>query len=102
MELAFSMGGQKILLCNNATTISKQAREYSSQCKDVAVFDRNSLFVFDFSNVNEQVTSPRPVRGTFFQGVGGDHEKRHYVPVGAPRVSYSGTGQIHCRALGSV
>ena len=55
------------LLLGNARTISKQTRKYFDQtgCRDVAVFDWNAMFIFDFSTFNEGAN--QLVGGTWFQ-----------------------------------
>ncbi|GAD96611.1 hypothetical protein CIMG_02427 [Paecilomyces variotii No. 5] len=46
------------LLQDNAYWLSKQAKKYSRNCEDVAVFDWNAMYIFDFSNVQEDNRVP--------------------------------------------
>lgn len=60
------------LLDNNATWLSKQADKYADTCTEIAAFDWSAMFVFDFKDVNEDLASPKPVRGIFFEEMEGD------------------------------
>lgn len=52
------------LLRDNAEVVSKQASKYSKLCPDIALFDWNSMFIFDFSDEHSDYELPV---GTFFQ-----------------------------------
>lgn len=54
------------LLDGNAIVVSKQAKKYARTCKDVAIFDWNCMMVYDFSDVDEDASPPKPTRGIFF------------------------------------
>ncbi|OXV06471.1 hypothetical protein Egran_05757 [Elaphomyces granulatus] len=54
------------LLAGNAVSLSKQARKYSGSCKDIAVFDWNAMFIFDFYGIREDHLVPKPVKGIYF------------------------------------
>ena len=54
-------------LKRNATIISQQARKYNyyTRCDDVAIFDWNSMFLYDFSTMNEDGPHKTLVSGWF-------------------------------------
>ncbi|KAI9781091.1 MAG: hypothetical protein M1816_002562 [Peltula sp. TS41687] len=56
------------LLRGNAVTLSKQVKKYADTYKvmDVAIFDWNALFIYDFDGMNEDASTPILARGTFF------------------------------------
>lgn len=58
------------LLAGNAILLSKQAKKYSRACKDVAIFDWNSMFIFGFHGVREHSRERRLVRGIYFDESG--------------------------------
>jgi hypothetical protein len=62
------------LLKDNAIILSKQTRKYSKNLNiaDVAIFDWNSIFVFDYSDVDEDSSNPKPARGSWFRETDGD------------------------------
>ncbi|KAL1853031.1 hypothetical protein Plec18170_005613 [Paecilomyces lecythidis] len=53
-------------LTGNAYWLSKQARKYADTCDNIAVFDWNAMFIFDFSDVQEDSRVPRLVKGIYF------------------------------------
>ena len=52
------------LLRDNAEVVSRQASKYANLCPDIALFDWNSMFIFDFSGEDDDDELPL---GTFFQ-----------------------------------
>ena len=50
-------------LKRNTITIAKQTRKYA----DIAVFDRNAMFVFDYKDMDYDSSNPRPAKGTWFR-----------------------------------
>ncbi len=58
-----------------AIALSKQAKKYSRKLhvSDVALFDWNSMFIFDFSGRNENSATPRLARGIWFQEENQNH-----------------------------
>lgn len=52
----------------NAYWLSKQARKYSENVKvpDVAIFDWNAMFIFDFNGMNENAQNPVLASGIWF------------------------------------
>lgn len=56
-------------LKNNAITISRQPTKYSKLCPDIAVFDWNSLMIFDFSTMDQDENCA--AHGAFFQETSG-------------------------------
>lgn len=70
-DIAIKIGRAKTalkptLLEGNAVTVSKQVTKYSSVCKDVALFDWNSMMIYNFHGFDENASPPKPARGTFF------------------------------------
>lgn len=59
------------LLRQNAIWLSKQAGKYATICDDVAVFDWNAMFIFNYVDSNS--TEDGPVRGTYFDESGDSH-----------------------------
>lgn len=57
----------RTFLERNATSISRQALKYNhyTGCHDVAVFDWNSMFIYDFSTMNEDGIHKTLVSGWF-------------------------------------
>lgn len=53
------------LLEDNAIDLSLQLQKYREDCEDVAIFDWFSMFVFDFSETNEDAECPILSRGIF-------------------------------------
>lgn len=50
---------------NNAIVLSQQIKKYTDDCDDVALFDWHSMFIFDFSNTDENARRPELPRGIF-------------------------------------
>lgn len=69
----------------NALWVSKQARKYciAVGTPDVAIFDWNAMFIFDFSYMRENLQVPEFARGYFFaespQNVGGGYTFRLFL-----------------------
>ncbi|PGH12372.1 hypothetical protein AJ79_04320 [Helicocarpus griseus UAMH5409] len=72
---AMGTGSEKTLLNGNAIVVSKQARKYHQALgvADVALFDWNNMFVFDFSGMSETVAHPKLARGIWFSEAGQNH-----------------------------
>ena len=49
----------------NTEVISKQAAKSSDECRDIALFDRSTMFVYDFNSAKTRKGIPK---GIFFQG----------------------------------
>jgi hypothetical protein len=56
------------LLSGNAFWISKQAGKYANRCADVATFDWNAMFIFNYQYARSTVGGS--VRGTYFDESG--------------------------------
>ena len=56
-----------VLLEGNAVAVSKQAAKYSSVCKVIALFDWNSMMIYDFYDAHENALPAKPARGIFFE-----------------------------------
>lgn len=54
----------RTFLLQNAEVVSRQAVKYSSLCPDIALFDWNSMFIYDFSGEKKSLEIPM---GTFFK-----------------------------------
>lgn len=66
-EMSEAMGNvDDTLLAGNAVSLSKQARKYSGSCKDIAIFDWNAMFIFNFCGIREDRLVPKPVKGIYF------------------------------------
>ena len=53
---------------SNALVVSKQAKKYSEEiAPDVAVFDWEHMFIFDFTDVREDASDPKLCRGIWFE-----------------------------------
>lgn len=61
MNLAYAEEDQT-LLKENALWLSRQAKKYSRTCKNIALFDLNSMVIFDFHGVDEDSRNPTPVK----------------------------------------
>lgn len=64
---AFGQNEEHTLLQDNASWLSKQAGKYSKFCDDVAVFDWNAMFIFNY--VFHRARGG-PIRGTYFDEFG--------------------------------
>lgn len=53
------------LLEDNAIDLSLQLQKYREDCEDVVIFDWFSMFIFDFSETNEDAECPILSRGIF-------------------------------------
>ncbi|KAJ9218223.1 hypothetical protein DTO166G4_89 [Paecilomyces variotii] len=53
------------LLEDNALKLSRQVKKYAEECKDIALFDWFSIYVFDFEDVDEDQSRPFPTRITY-------------------------------------
>jgi hypothetical protein len=55
-------------LIDNAVWVSKQALKYFSECStpDVAIFDWDAMFIFNFAGMNEKKGTPTFAKGSFF------------------------------------
>ena len=53
------------LLAGNAVVVAKQAQKYHNEtgCTDVALFDWDTMFIFDFYQMNEAASPPQLVKG---------------------------------------
>ena len=69
LTAAYSQTPHYTLLTDNAIVISKQAKKYHNTVgvNDVAVFDWNAMFLFDFRGVNEDPAHPVFTKGLFVQ-----------------------------------
>ena len=66
----------KTLFTGNAYWLSKQAKKYSSLgIPDVALFDWDAMFIFDFHDMNEDALNPVLARGIWFTEAGKDHSQ---------------------------
>ncbi|KAK2797823.1 hypothetical protein FQN50_009067 [Emmonsiellopsis sp. PD_5] len=52
------------VLEDNAVKLSRQVKKYSRECKDIALFDWFSMYIFDLDGVHEDGTDPVPTRIT--------------------------------------
>ena len=64
MAEAFEVEPWHTLLEGNAIWLAKQASKYSGSCSDVAVFDYNAIFAFNFTVAKS--SQGGPVKGTYF------------------------------------
>ncbi|KAJ9349542.1 hypothetical protein C8Q69DRAFT_228254 [Paecilomyces variotii] len=53
------------LLEDNALKLSRQVKNYAEECKDIALFDWFSIYIFDFEDVDEDQSRPFPTRITY-------------------------------------
>lgn len=68
MRKAMSRAPQPNLLRGNAIWLSKQAGKYSNHCADIAVFDWNAMFIFNY--IHDQSGRGGTVRGMYFDEFG--------------------------------
>ena len=56
-------------LKRNAITVAKQTKKYADDLgvTDIAVFDWNAMFVFDYNNIDYDSSNPRPAKRTWFR-----------------------------------
>lgn len=74
----------KTYFVRNACWISKQAKKYfrTTGAPDVAIFDWSAMFIFDFSQMNEDVPYPALARGMWFSEANGQsHQGRTFRTV---------------------
>ncbi|KAI9674982.1 MAG: hypothetical protein M1817_001388 [Caeruleum heppii] len=57
------------LLNGNAVVVAKQAQKYHNEtgCTDVAIFDWDTMFIFDFFLMDEDSSPPQLVKGIWFE-----------------------------------
>lgn len=53
---------EKTCLKGNAASLSKQVMKYSKTCDDIALFDWETMIIFDFSETVEDARSPIPTK----------------------------------------
>lgn len=61
---AGSQSDNSTVLTHNALKLSQQVNKYSKECKDIALFDWFSMYIFDLDGVDEDGADPVPTKIT--------------------------------------